>query len=600
MTWWQALLLGLIEGITEYLPVSSTGHLILGAWLLGLGSDPERWTAAFTFNVVIQSGAIAAVALVYRERFRRMLAGLAGRDPAGRRLAVRVIVAFLPSAILGPLLGDAIEARLNGPWPVVQALFAGAVLMLAVARWRRGIPPGAGRDLESITVGTAFAIGCAQCVAMWPGTSRSMMTIVAAFILGLRSTAAAEFSFFLGLVTLSAATAYKLASGGPQMIAELGAGALALGCAASTVSAALTVTWFVRVLNQRGLAPFGWYRLLVAGLLTTALAARWLEIPVLPGGDGPLRDLAGLAPAGVGFAHASPHPPAARAWTGLRAEARGGGSAAAGLHDRARHPGGEVGGEDADDARRETVHRAVDEDRLAADGPHGLIRHVLGGHPREAGDAAHVDLGAGLELGAREPRADAEHVDAGARHLGGDGFGEALHERLGRAVGRHVRPRHEAGDGGDVHHRAAAAGDHAREKAPAELDEGEDVEADLVQLLVERKLVKAAVRAKAGVVDEPVDDETAPLRLLRQRRPRARLGEVGGQNVRLDPVVVAQRRRHRLEPVPATGHERHVAALPRHAPRQRLADAARGARDERHLSCHGASCRALARSPTRV
>jgi undecaprenyl-diphosphatase len=296
MTWWQALLLGLIEGITEYLPVSSTGHLILGAWLLGLGNDPDRWTAAFTFNVVIQSGAIAAVAVVYRERFGRMLAGLAGSDPEGRRLAVRLIVAFAPSAILGPLLGNAIEERLNGPWPVVQALFAGAVLMLAVAWWRRGVPTGAGRELESMTVATAFAIGCSQCVALWPGTSRSMMTIVAALILGLRSTAAAEFSFFLGLLTLSAATAYKLSSGGSHMIAEIGAGALAIGFVAASVSAGLTVTWFVRVLNHRGLAPFGWYRLLVATLLTAALAARWLEVPVLPGGDGPLRDIAGHHP----------------------------------------------------------------------------------------------------------------------------------------------------------------------------------------------------------------------------------------------------------------------------------------------------------------
>src|SRR5262245_19187626 len=113
-----ALVLGIVEGITEYLPVSSTGHLILTGWLLGLGSDAARWSAAFTFHIVIQAGAIAAVLGLYRARVAQMARGLVGGDAEGRRLLVRLAVAFLPAAVLGLLLAKTIEARLNGPWPV--------------------------------------------------------------------------------------------------------------------------------------------------------------------------------------------------------------------------------------------------------------------------------------------------------------------------------------------------------------------------------------------------------------------------------------------------------------------------------------------------
>ncbi len=277
MTWWQALLLGLVEGITEYLPISSTGHLILTAWLLGMAEDPDLWSAAFTFNIAIQAGAIAAVVILYHERLRAMVAGVFGRDTKGRSLAVNVVVATVPAAILGTLFGDLIEERLNGPWPVVVALFAGALLMLVVARRQRVRDEGAG--LEGLGVGSAFLIGCAQCLAMWPGTSRSMVTIVVALLLGLRAVAAAEFSFLLGLATLSGATLFKLMGGGTAMFAELGVASFVIGIVAATVSAAIAIQWFVAFLNRRGLAPFAWYRLAVAFALAAAILGGWLSVP---------------------------------------------------------------------------------------------------------------------------------------------------------------------------------------------------------------------------------------------------------------------------------------------------------------------------------
>lgn len=278
MTWWQALILGLVEGITEYLPISSTGHLILTAWLLGFADDPERWAAAFTYEIAIQGGAILAVALLYRRRLSSMAAGVLGRDASGRRLAVHVVIAFLPAAILGPLLDERIEEKLNGPWPVAWALFAGALLMLAVVSWqRRG--GGGGLALADLTWVHAVLIGLGQCVAMWPGTSRSMMTIVVALLCGLGAVAAAEFSFLLGLVTLSAATAYKLLTGGTEMLSQFGLSSFLVGFAAATVSAALAVRWFVGFLNQHGLAPFAWYRLAVAGGLAAVLVGGDIAAP---------------------------------------------------------------------------------------------------------------------------------------------------------------------------------------------------------------------------------------------------------------------------------------------------------------------------------
>jgi undecaprenyl-diphosphatase len=287
MTWYQALVLGIVEGLSEYLPISSTGHLILTSWLLGLSTQADRWRAVFSFNIVIQSGAIAAVLILYRQRVGSILAGFAGGDPAGRRLGRNLLIAFLPSAIAGLLFGDAVKAQLNGPWPVVYATFAGACVMLAVAR-RRDASGGEGAGIEAVNRRMALLIGLAQCAAMWPGTSRSMTTIVSGLLLGLRPTAAAEFSFLLGLVTLTAATAYTMLRDGMELLSRFGAGPVLIGLGASTVSAAVAVRWFVRFLNDRGLAPFAWYRVLLAATLAIALLSGQLEVPDLSGEGSPL------------------------------------------------------------------------------------------------------------------------------------------------------------------------------------------------------------------------------------------------------------------------------------------------------------------------
>lgn len=266
MEWWQALVLGLVEGITEYLPISSTGHLILTSTLLGLRT-PENAEALAAFEIAIQGGAILAVLGLYRHRVPQVWHGLRGRDPAGQRLLVNLTLAFLPAALLGPLLDDAIEAHLFRAPPVLAALLLGGLWMIWLGR--RGAAGECG--IDAIDARTALCIGLFQCVAMWPGTSRSMMTIAGGVLLGLRPRDAAEFSFLLGVPTLGAACAYKLAGNllgdGPNLFEQLGAAPVAIGFAVAALAAAVAVRWLVGFLGRHGLAPFGWYRIALAIVL---------------------------------------------------------------------------------------------------------------------------------------------------------------------------------------------------------------------------------------------------------------------------------------------------------------------------------------------
>lgn len=262
MNWWQALILGLVEGITEYLPVSSTGHLLLAQRLMQI----EQSDFADAFAICIQGGAIVAVLGLYWKRVRQMIAGLLGRDQVGRQLAISVILAFAPAAVLAVLFQKPIKQFLFKPWPIVLALFVGGVAILAVGWYRKKRQSGGsvGLELESLTWRMALAIGFCQCLAMWPGTSRSLVTIVAGILVGLRMRAAVEFSFLLGVVTLSAATGYDALKHGGEMLSNYGLGVIAIGFIAAWLSALLAVKWMVSYLNRHGLGIFGWYRIALA------------------------------------------------------------------------------------------------------------------------------------------------------------------------------------------------------------------------------------------------------------------------------------------------------------------------------------------------
>jgi undecaprenyl-diphosphatase len=272
MEWWHAALLGLVEGVTEYLPVSSTGHLILVSSLLGLDT-PANKEALDAFEIAIQGGAILAVVGLYRARVLQMLRGLAGRDPVGLRLLGNLALGFAPAAVLGPFLDKPIDRYLFRPLPVLLALVVGGVWMIWLDRRKRGNPQG--RRIDQLDRRHALAIGLFQCLAMWPGTSRSMVTIAGGLIIGLRVRDAAEFSFLLGVPTLGAACAYKLAKNllaahagtAPSLFAVLGPAPVALGFAVAAVSAVLAVRWLVDFLQRSGLAPFGYYRIALAGVL---------------------------------------------------------------------------------------------------------------------------------------------------------------------------------------------------------------------------------------------------------------------------------------------------------------------------------------------
>ena len=255
MSWWEALVLGVVEGLTEYLPVSSTAHLILAQRALGIAASEE----ANAFAICVRSMAL----------------GVLGRDPAGRALALRVLLGFLPAAVLGKLFDKAIERRLFGLYPVVAAWFVGGVLILVLHATKRDRRPG--RALATLTARDALVIGLAQCLAMWPGTSRSLATLVAGLLVGLSVEAALEYSFLLGLVTLSAATGYKLLKSGAVMLHAYGPVSLAVGFVAAAVSAVLAVRWMLSYLRGHGLQVFGIYRLLLALVVAVLLATGTLH-----------------------------------------------------------------------------------------------------------------------------------------------------------------------------------------------------------------------------------------------------------------------------------------------------------------------------------
>lgn len=293
LSYTDAAILGLVEGITEFLPISSTGHLILTNSILGLdGSGPisdsdnnliqitdedsgtirpyTTGEAAYAFVIVIQAGAIAAVVILYWKTLIGILLGCLGKNETGKKLGINLISAFLPAAVIGLALDDLIESKLgNNIHAVAGALVVGAVVMLAVERWRKHdkkkpVEPEDGPQLHELSIRQCIMIGLFQCLAMWPGTSRSMATIVGGYICGLSPKHAAEFSFLLGFITLSAASGYKLVFDGSNMLAAFSIGPVFIGCIVAFVSAAIAVKWLVGYLSKHGLVVFAWYRIALA------------------------------------------------------------------------------------------------------------------------------------------------------------------------------------------------------------------------------------------------------------------------------------------------------------------------------------------------
>ena len=264
----DAMVLGAVEGVTEYLPISSTGHLLVADRLLDLPEDGKAGDAVKSYDVAIQFGAILAVLLLYRRRVGAMAEGLVGRDPAGRSLLEAVAIAFVPAAIIGVAGEKFIKDVLFGVWPVAAAWAVGGVAILVLSRRGRLSPVG-GRRLEALTRRDAVVIGLAQVLSLWPGTSRSLVTIVAALLVGLSMAAAVEFTFILGLATLTAATLYETVAHGSTMLDSFGVATPLLGLAVAFVTAVVAVRWMVDYLTRHDLSVFGWYRLGVAALAVT-------------------------------------------------------------------------------------------------------------------------------------------------------------------------------------------------------------------------------------------------------------------------------------------------------------------------------------------
>jgi undecaprenyl-diphosphatase len=261
-----AIILGIVEGVTEFLPVSSTGHLILATELLGF--DAQKWAA---FNVIIQLGAILAIVVLYWRTFWAVLEGLFRGQRMSWRFVRNILIGFLPSAVFGFLLINNIEALLGNAFVVAWAFILGGIAILVIEKLAQ---PGEIVGIAEMPLKTVIGVGLIQCLSMIPGVSRSGATIMGGLSLGVERRTAAEFSFFLAIPTMAGATTLELAKHHDELLAGasgVGFGAVAVGFVVSFVVAIVVVKAFVHYISRHGFAPFAWYRI-IAG----ALALVWL------------------------------------------------------------------------------------------------------------------------------------------------------------------------------------------------------------------------------------------------------------------------------------------------------------------------------------
>lgn len=259
------VLLGIVEGLTEYLPVSSTGHLILATELLGFRA--EDWEA---FNVAIQPGAILAIVVLYWRTFWDVFTGLFRRDPAAWRFLRNLLIACVPAIVVALIIGEQIEAMLGNAEVVAWALIIGGFAILLIERW---VKPRECGGVSNLTIRQSAGVGLVQCLAMIPGVSRSGATILGAMALGVDRKTAAEFSFFLAMPTLSGATVYYLAKNHDRIPSEM-YGNILIGSAVSFVVALVVVKLFVGFVTRYGFAPFAWYRIIAGAAALVWLGAR--------------------------------------------------------------------------------------------------------------------------------------------------------------------------------------------------------------------------------------------------------------------------------------------------------------------------------------
>ena len=259
------IILGIVEGVTEYLPVSSTGHLILATELLGFKAD--EWAV---FNIAIQPGAILAIVVLYWRTFRDVIVGMFQRSPSAWAFVRNILVAFVPAVVLGLAFGDAIELMLGSAVIVAWALIIGGIAILIIERLSKPTDRG---GVANVTFGHSIGIGLVQCLAMIPGVSRSGATILGAMAMGVDRKTAAEFSFFLAVPTLSGATALQLF----KHWDEIPTGQFAwigLGSLVSFVVAVVVVKAFIAIVTRYGFGPFAWYRIIVGAVALVWLANR--------------------------------------------------------------------------------------------------------------------------------------------------------------------------------------------------------------------------------------------------------------------------------------------------------------------------------------
>lgn len=269
----KALIMGVVEGLTEFLPISSTGHLILTGWLIGFDDDRAK-----VFDIAIQTGAVLAIVWLYRQRFLAAF-GFGGAQPAARRLIPNLIIAFTPAAILGLAFGSVIKAHLFSPVPVAAAFIVGGLVILWAERRQQSVAASGAVRVESVDHMTsldALKIGLAQAFALIPGTSRSGATIIGGMLFGFSRKAATEFSFFLAVPTLMAAGAYSLIKH-RDLLAAADLPIFAAGMVSAFLSAMVVIRWLIRFVASHNFNGFAIYRIIFGLVVLATWQAGWLD-----------------------------------------------------------------------------------------------------------------------------------------------------------------------------------------------------------------------------------------------------------------------------------------------------------------------------------